>query len=96
MARGATRSDGILGGVRPAVSLVLAVGGLLAGCGGEAPLRPAPPADLVLRQQETSEVTGFPVEVENDLGMRFRLVPFADYWMGSPEDRQGGTRCHAH
>ena len=91
MVRGATRSDGILGRVRPAVSLVLAVGGLLAGCGGEAPLRPAPPADVVLRQQETSEVTGFPVEVENDLGMRFRLVPFADYWMGSPPE-EGGRR----
>lgn len=40
-------------------------------------------------QRQVSEELGLPVEVENSLGMRFRLIPNGTFLMGSPADEPG-------
>jgi formylglycine-generating enzyme required for sulfatase activity len=45
--------------------------------------------EAVRRQEETAEVLGVPVEYENEIGMKFRLIPAGEFLMGSPEDEEG-------
>jgi len=37
------------------------------------------------RQDETAEVLGVPIEYENEIGMKFRLIPAGEFMMGSPK-----------
>ncbi len=41
------------------------------------------------RQKRAVEELGLPLEVENGIGMRFRLVPAGSFTMGSPEGEKG-------
>ncbi len=68
------------------VSLLL---GFLVGCGGEAAdpvasVREAAPPAFEDAQRAEAKRTGFPVEVSNALGMRFRLIPASQFPMGEP------------
>jgi formylglycine-generating enzyme len=40
------------------------------------------------RQEETAETLDIPVEKENEIGMKFRLIPAGEFMMGSPEDEE--------
>jgi len=50
---------------------------------------PAECRDFQAEQRRVSEEEGLPVEVENSLGMRFRLVPAGTCLIGSPETEVG-------
>ncbi|MBP1583913.1 MAG: formylglycine-generating enzyme family protein, partial [Victivallales bacterium] len=50
---------------------------------------PAECRDFQAEQRRVSEEEGLPVEVENCLGMRFRLVPAGTCLIGSPETEPG-------
>jgi formylglycine-generating enzyme required for sulfatase activity len=74
------------------VVLVAAAGLLLLSCAPDAP----PPlldrpswAQVAPEQIEEAKKHGVPVAFENDLGMRFVLIPAGTFLMGSPEDEQG-------
>jgi formylglycine-generating enzyme required for sulfatase activity len=64
---------------------------LLAACGDE----PAPAIDIpswakvAPEQIAEAEKHGVPVAFENDIGMRFVLIPAGTFMMGSPEDEEG-------
>ncbi|MHC4137025.1 MAG: formylglycine-generating enzyme family protein [Planctomycetota bacterium] len=72
----------------PAVLLIPSVLAL-ATCGG-APSRPGAPAwaRLAPAQLAAAKEAGIPAAFENDLGMRFVLVPGGSFQMGSPADEQ--------
>jgi formylglycine-generating enzyme required for sulfatase activity len=77
--------------------LVLALAsGMSASCeGGDAGgPPPSTPRDV---QAAEGERTGWPLELTNDLGQRFRLIPAATFTMGSPEGEPGrgdDETCH--
>jgi len=50
---------------------------------------PAECRDFQAEQRRVSEEEGLPVEVENSLGMKFRLVPAGTCLIGSPETEPG-------
>ena len=55
---------------------------------GEATLYTVWPFDAdeaLRRQEETAETHDIPVEYENKIGMKFRLIPAGEFMMGSPE-----------
>jgi formylglycine-generating enzyme required for sulfatase activity len=39
-------------------------------------------------QEETAETLDIPVEYENEIGMKLRLIPAGEFMMGSPEDEE--------
>jgi len=81
---------------------LLALALLVASCGDKAP---APPVEAATEADAQAEVPswakvapeqiaeakkhGVPVAFENDLGMRFVLIPAGTFLMGSPEDEEG-------
>ncbi len=77
--------------------LVLALAsGVSASCEGDDAGRPAPSSPAAVQASEV-ERTGWPLELANDLGQRFRLVPAATFTMGSSEDEAGrgaDEPCH--
>lgn len=65
--------------------LVLAASLLLTACGEDsAPVR----SDVAPEQIAASKEHGVPVAFENDLGMRFVLIPAGTFRMGSPTDEE--------
>ena len=72
--------------------IVLAELCLVAGCGGDnTPTAvPVPYWGKVAPEQiAEAKEHGVPVAFENDLGMRFVLIPAGTFLMGSPEDEEG-------
>ncbi len=71
----------------PALALLL----LLAACGNDPALEvEVPPwAHVAPEQIAEAKKHGVPVAFENDLGMRFVLIPAGTFLMGSPEDEEG-------
>jgi formylglycine-generating enzyme required for sulfatase activity len=45
--------------------------------------------EALRRQEETAEALDIPVEYENEIGIKFRLIPAGEFMMGSPEDEVG-------
>ena len=75
---------------RVAVAVVLLALLAAAGCGDD---EPAPPmvevpewAKVAPEQIAEAKKHGVPVAFENDLGMRFVLIPAGTFLMGSPEE----------
>jgi len=68
----------------------------VAACGDETkpPAAPTPPSWAKVAPEQIAEAKkhGVPVAFENDLGMRFVLIPAGTFLMGSPEDEEG--RAH--
>jgi formylglycine-generating enzyme required for sulfatase activity len=49
-----------------------------------------PGSDLALKTQKSSHVDKrLPLEIENSIGMRFRMIPAGTFIMGSPDDEVG-------
>jgi len=44
--------------------------------------------EALRRQEETAETLGIPVDYENEIGMKLRLIPAGQFMMGSPEDEE--------
>jgi len=78
--------DGIVKRVVVAVVLLALLG--VAACGGDddasAPTPPPPWANVAPEQIAEAKKHGVPVAFENDLGMRFVLIPAGTFLMGSP------------
>ena len=75
---------------RLALLLAVTVGLGACGDGTPAPVRgDGDVGEARRRQTVEAERVGFPVEVANDLGMRFRLIPTGSFQMGSPDDAPG-------
>ena len=76
-------------------ALVLILPLLLLACGGPEEVDRAPQDDASRetrrRQEAEAERVGFPVEVSNDFDMRFRLIPCAQFVMGTKEEEPGHT-----
>ena len=77
---------------RVAVAIILLPLLSMAACGSDQP-KPAavlPPwARVAPEQLAEAKKHGVPVAFENDIGMRFVLIPAGTFVMGSPEDEEG-------
>ena len=56
---------------------------------------PPPWPELSKEQHEEAERLVVPVKFENDLGMRFVLIPAGKFLMGSPKDEEGRADAFA-
>ena len=76
-----------------AAVLLLALFGVAA-CGDDPEPAPALPPWAKVAPEQIAEAKkhGVPVAFENDLGMRFVLIPAGTFMMGSPEDEEGRHR----
>ncbi len=82
-----------MGGMkRVAVAVVLLALIGAAACGGDEPepgIDVPPWAKVAPEQIAEAKKHGVPVAFENDLGMRFVLIPAGTFLMGSPDDEEG-------
>ena len=67
---------------------------LLTACGDDPGPAPEVPSWAKVAPEQIAEAKkhGVPVAFENDLGMRFVLIPAGTFLMGSPEDEEGRGR----
>jgi len=78
------------GGI-PQWLLVLALALLTGACGNGLPAAPGAPSwsHVASEQIDEAKEYGVPVAFENDMGMRFVLIPSGTFRMGSPESEKG-------